>query len=574
MKIRDLLPVALGTEPADLIIKNGKILNIFTGDLEETNIAIYRKRIAGVGQYENGKSIIDAKGKIIVPGLIDAHLHIESSMLSPVEFAKAILPHGTTTIIADPHEIANVMGVNGIEYIIRATEDIPLDVYIGIPSAVPATNNETTGADISSDDMLGLVDKYPRRVIALGEVMNYPGVLALDRELITKIEIMRHKYKKIDGHAPTLKGKDLNAYLSAFIRSDHECTTFEEALEKVRRGMHIFIREGSAARNMQELIKAVNKDNFMYFSFCTDDRNPFDIQNEGHIDYVVRKAIASGVEPLMAIRMATINTAKYFDLRSMGAIAPGYKADMLFVDDLKNFQIIDVIKNGKIIVESQQVMAPIQSSFHKMPAVDKSFNIKKIKIEDLRIPVEGEKVRTIQIEETDLITHEVHLRPIIENGHALADPNQDMAKIAVFDRYQGKNMTLGFISGLGIKDGAIATSVGHDAHNLCVAGLNDLDMLKAAQTLQESNGGMAVVKDQKVLAHLAFPIAGLMSDQPADQVIEIQSQIQKALKEIGSEKDLFMTLSFVQLSVIPSIRITDQGLIDVMKQQIVPLWVN
>ncbi|HDM70297.1 MAG TPA: adenine deaminase, partial [Thermotogales bacterium] len=323
MRIKDIVPIALGTEKADVLLKNARIVNVFSGEIEKGNIALFRKRIAGIGDYNEGKVELDLKGMYVVPGLIDAHLHIESSMLSPRQFARAVVSRGTTTVIADPHEIANVLGIDGLRYMIESTEGIPLNVYIAVPSAVPATEFETSGARLGPEDMIGLVERYPTRIIALGEVMNFPGVLKLDNELITKIEILRHKYKKIDGHAPGLRGKGLNAYIDAFIRSDHESTTKEEVLEKMSRGMQVFIREGSAAKNFDDLIDAVNIMNHHFFSFCTDDRDPFDIMKEGHIDNMVRRAIKHGLDPIIAIRMATINTARYFNLRSMGAIAPG-----------------------------------------------------------------------------------------------------------------------------------------------------------------------------------------------------------------------------------------------------------
>lgn len=363
MKIRDIIPVALGQQRARSVVRGARILNVFTGETESSDIALFRKRIAGIGDYADAEEEIDARGLYALPGFIDAHLHIESSMLVPRQFAKAVLLRGTTTVVADPHEIANVAGTDGIDYIIRSTDGIPLNVYIGIPSAVPATQLETSGASLGTDEMIEFVDRNLKRVIALGEVMNYPAVLGCDRELLTKIEILRHRYRKIDGHAPGLSGKRLNAYLCAFIRSDHECTTKDEALEKVRRGMQVFIREGSAARDLDNLIGAVTPLNQHCFSFCTDDRDPLAILTEGHIDHLVRRAIHSGVDPLTAIRMATINTANYFNLRSMGALAPGYKADMVFVSDLEKLDIRMVIKDGRVVVSEGRLVEEVSGTF-------------------------------------------------------------------------------------------------------------------------------------------------------------------------------------------------------------------
>jgi len=574
VKIRDIIPVALGDVPASAVVRGAKIFNVFTGDLEEGSIAFYKKRIAGIGDYTETESEIDASGLIALPGFIDAHLHIESSMLVPRQFAKAVLMRGTTTLIADPHEIANVLGTDGVDYMIRSTEGIPLNVYIGIPSAVPATRMETAGAYVGTDDMIDLVDRYPKRVIALGEVMNYPAVLDRDRELITKIEILRHRYKKIDGHAPGMRGKRLNAYVCSFIRSDHECTTAEGALEKVRRGMQIFVREGSAARNLEALLPAVTRENHPFFSFCTDDRDPLEILSEGHIDHLVRTAIQRGVDPLVAIRMATINTARYFNLRSMGALAPGYKADMVFVDDLESMEIRMVVKDGRVVVRDGELVDPVTGEFEDLPDSLGTFRMPDLGLDDLAIPAREGQVRAIRVHDGSLLTEEVHLTPRSADGKAAADPNQDLAKVMVADRHRGENFSLGFIQGLGIQKGAIATSVGHDAHNLCAAGMDDADMLFAAERVQAANGGMAVVHQGRVLASLDLPVGGLMSDRDLFEVTDRLTKIRRALAELGTEREVFMPLSFVQLAVIPTLRITDRGLVEVETQQFRDLWVS
>ena len=574
MKIRNIIPVALGNEPAHVVVRGARVFNVFTGELEDGSIAIYRKRIAGIGDYTDAHAEIDASGLIALPGFIDAHLHIESSMLVPRQFAKAVLMRGTTTLIADPHEIANVLGTDGVDYMIRSTEGIPLNVYISLPSAVPATRFETSGAYVGTDDMIDVVDRYPKRVIALGEVMNYPAVLARDRELITKIEILRHRYKKIDGHAPGMRGKRLNAYVCAFIRSDHECTTAEGALEKVRRGMQIFIREGSAARNLEALLPAVTRENHPFFSFCTDDRDPLEILSEGHIDHLVRTAIARGIDPLVAIRMATINTARYFNLRSMGALAPGYKADMVFVDDLESMEIRMVVKDGRIVVRDGELVDPVTGEFEDLPDSLGTFRMPDLGLDDLAIPAREGKVRAIRVHDGSLLTEEVHLAPRIADGKAAADPDQDLAKVMVADRHRGESFTLGFIQGLGIRKGAIATSVGHDAHNLCTAGMDDADMLFAAERVQAANGGMVVVHEGRVLASLDLPVAGLMSDRDLFEVTDRLTKMRRALAELGTNREVFMPLSFVQLAVIPTLRITDRGLVEVETQRFRDLWVS
>ncbi len=572
MRIKDIVPIALGTEKADVLLKNARIVNVFSGEIEKGNIALFRKRIAGIGDYNEGKVELDLKGMYVVPGLIDAHLHIESSMLSPRQFARAVVSRGTTTVIADPHEIANVLGIDGLRYMIESTEGIPLNVYIAVPSAVPATEFETSGARLGPEDMIGLVERYPTRIIALGEVMNFPGVLKLDNELITKIEILRHKYKKIDGHAPGLRGKGLNAYIDAFIRSDHESTTKEEVLEKMSRGMQVFIREGSAAKNFDDLIDAVNIMNHHFFSFCTDDRDPFDIMKEGHIDNMVRRAIKHGLDPIIAIRMATINTARYFNLRSMGAIAPGYKADMVVVEDLENFKINMVIKDSKVVVKEGEILDSFEGIYRNIPSEIGKIRIPSIDVDSLRIKARGSKIRVIGIHEGTLITDEIIEDAKIEEGYAVADPSRDIVKIAVLNRHTGSSYSLGFVKGTGIKHGAIAMSIGHDSHNLSSTGVDDMDMFIAIKEVEKMNGGIAVALNRKIISKVQLPIAGLMSKKNLEEVVKDLGNLKDSLKELGCEHDIVMTLSFVQLAVIPKLKITDKGLVDVENQRFVDLF--
>jgi adenine deaminase len=573
VKIRDIVPVAMGEKPADVLLSNARILNVFTGRLEEGNIALFRKRIAGIGDYTEGKDVIDLKGGIVLPGFIDAHLHIESSMVSPREFARAVLSRGTTTVIADPHEITNVLGIEGLEYMIRTTEGIPLNVYIALPSAVPATELETAGARLGAEDMVSLVDKYPQRIIALGEVMNYPGVLRRDRELIAKIEILRHEYKKIDGHAPGLTGKQLNAYIDAFIRSDHESTTASEALEKVSRGMQVLVREGTAAKNLEALLKAVDVQNHSFFSFCTDDRDPLDIIREGHIDYLVRKAIRLGLDPVIAVRMATINTALHYNLRSMGAVAPGYKADMVVVNDLVELAIETVIKDSCVVARHGSIVAPLEGVYHAPLENSAPMFLPDFSIESFRIPARSKSIRVIGMKDDDLYTDSVVMDAKVENGFAVADPVRDLAKVAVLDRYEGAHLSKGFAGGFGIRQGAVATTIGHDSHNLCVAGVTDEDMLLAVKRVQSLKGGIAVVVDGTIRAEIALPIAGLMSDMDLDEVVDKLKTLKKAVSAMGSDKDILMLLSFIQLAVIPELKLTDRGLVNVPQQRFVDLFV-
>ncbi len=571
MKLENIIPVAEGKIPADVLLKNCKIVNVFSGKIEEGNIALYRKRIAGIGDYTEAKEVIDLEGSYVVPGLIDAHLHIESSMVEPVEFARAVLSRGTTTVIADPHEIANVMGISGIEYMLHYTEGVPLNIYMMIPSCVPATDMEISGANISSIDTITLVTKYPR-VLGLGEVMNYPGVLDVDHDLMTKIEIIRHLYKKIDGHAPGLKGKDLNAYISAFIRSDHECTNENEALEKIARGMQVLIREGSVARNLDALIGAVNERNERFFSFCTDDRHPDDIVKEGHIDNMVRRAISRGLDPIIAIRMATINTAFFYGLRSMGAIAPSYKADMIVTRSLKDFYPHMVIKDSKVIAVDGKIKTDFKGNeWHKFVSkMDGNFRTPHVCVEDLKINSDAKRTRAIQIFNNSLVTEEKIFKiPPAQ----VPDVGLDLLKIAVVSRYTSKkSVSVGVIHGLGLKDGAIATSVGHDSHNMSVVGTNDKDMVRAINEIIDMHGGIVVVKGGEVISELPLPIAGLMSDLPMEEVARKIKELKKAAASLGCKiDDPFMVLSFIQLAVIPKLRITNLGLVDAERHEFVTL---
>lgn len=573
MNIIDILPVSRGDVPADLLVKNAKLVNVFSGEIEDTNIAIFKKRIAGIGDYTKGKEVIDLHGAYVVPGLIDAHLHIESAMVDPVEFAKAVLPRGTTTVIADPHEIANVAGLKGVEYMLGYTEGIPLNIYFMIPSCVPATDLSTSGAIVDAMDMIGFIEKHPR-ILGLGEVMNFPGVINGDRDLITKIELVRHKYKKIDGHSPGLKGRALNAYISAFIRSDHESSFLDEAKEKLARGMQVLIREGSSARNMEALLPLISELNYPHLSFCTDDKHPGDILAEGHIDYIVRKAIQKGVNPIIAIKLATINTARHYGLRSMGAIAPGYKADMVIVDSLEDFKPKMVIKDAKIVAVDQKLIADVRGVPYFVDEVYNSFRCPFIRKEDMKVKNRGKKIRAIRVIDGDLLTEEVIFDT---NGDDFinSDVEQDLLKAVVVNRYTTqKKLNIGFVTGVGLKRGALATSVGHDAHNLFGIGVSDEDILIALNRVIKLKGGLVIVYNGKVVDELPLPIGGLMSNKKVEFVAEKIKDLKKIAKEFGATlEDPFMTLAFVQLEVIPKIRLTDRGIIDVEDHKIVDLFV-
>ncbi|SSC13495.1 Adenine deaminase [Mesotoga infera] len=575
MNIIDIIPVSRGDNPADVLLKNCRIVNVFSGEIEKGNIALFKKRIAGIGDYDEGREVIDLEGAYIVPGLIDAHLHIESSMVSPVEFAKTILARGTTTAIADPHEIANVMGLSGIEYMIRSTEGIPVNLYIMIPSAVPASSMETSGARISAMDMIGFVEKFQNRILGLGEVMNFPDIINGDRDSIAKIELIRHKYKKIDGHIPGVLGKPLNAYISAFVRSEHECTFVEEAREKLSRGMQILMREGSVERNLVQLLPLINDKTYPFVSFCTDDKHPVDIIREGHIDHNVRLAIEHGIDPIIAIRAATINTARHYNLRSMGAIAPGYKADLVVVDNLRDFNPIMVFKDSKIVARNGRLVTEIVSQNFPQEKVN-TFKCQKINEKDLELPAEGRFVRAIELLGSEVLTGGCVMDAKIENGMAVGNPSKDLLKVAAICRYcEGKSMSVAFATGSGLKKGAVATSVGHDSHNLGVLGTNDSDMVTAANRVMEMGGGLVAVIDGKIVSELPLRIAGLMSEMTSKEVAERLVELKEATKTMGSKlPDLFMTLSFMQLSVIPKLKLTNLGLVDVEKNDFVSLFVK
>jgi adenine deaminase len=562
MNIIDIIPIAKGDRPADVLLKNCRIVNVFTGEIEESNIALFKKRIAGVGDYTDGIREIDVRGNFVVPGLIDAHMHIESSMLSPMEFIKTVLRRGTTTLIADPHEIANVFGLKGIKYMLDSTEGLPINLYFMIPSAVPATNMETSGAKISVMDMIGFVEKF-RRVSGLGEVMNYPDILNLDEDSIAKIELIRHKYKPIDGHSPGLSGKDLNAYIDAFVRSDHECNEYEEAYEKISRGMQLLIREGSTERNMIDLLPVLNEKTFPYVSFCTDDKHPGDILKEGHIDFMINKAIKNGIDPITAIRCSTINTANHYHLRSMGAIAPGYKADILVVEDLENFYPKIVIKDSEIVAENGELVKEFDRRYLPLEEIN-SFKCPYFEKEDFKVIAKGKKINVIKVLPDIVMTKRRIMNAKIENNEVVQDINNDILKISVICRYTGeKSYSLGFVNGASLKEGAVATSVGHDSHNMAVLGANDEDMVLAANRCITLGGGLIVANKGKIVEELSLPIAGLMSDLTGEEVAEKINDLKNILHKMGCKiPDLFMTLSFIQLSVIPDFRITNLGLVD------------
>ena len=567
--IEKLIKTARGEEKADLVIKNAKVINVFTEEIYDADIAICDGTIAGVAKDYHGVEEIDVKGAYVSPSFIDGHVHIESSMLMPLEFAKMVVPSGTTTIVADPHEISNVMGLQGISFMREASKNLPLDVYMTLPSCVPATNLETSGVDLNSYDLALLIDAP--WVLGIAEMMNFPGVINCDNSVLSKIKLGLEKAKVIDGHSPNLSGKDLNAYIAAGVHSDHECTNPQEAIEKLRSGMYLMVREATGARDLEPLIPVLKNYNTRKCMFVTDDRHPKHL--EKHISRMVKKAVSCGVSPIKAIQMASLNTAEYFNLKNLGAVAPGYKADIAVFENLQDFEPLLVLKNGKQVAADGKLTVDLKSS--NPPVLRGSVNIKYLYREDLQIEANSSSVKTINVIPGQLITKASVEKVKIENGFALSDTESDVLKIAVIERHKATgNIGLGFVKGFGLKSGAIASTVAHDSHNMIVIGTNDEDMYYAAVELVKSQGGKIIVENGKTLAHLKLPIAGLMSDKPYQQVKENILELENAAKKIGCKiSDPFMSMAFLSLSVIPELKITDKGLIDVNKFEITNLFV-
>lgn len=570
-KEEKIIKTAKGDIKADLVLKNARIVNVLSEEIYEGDVAISDGVIAGVGNDYHGVEEIDVKGAYVSPSFIDGHVHLESSMLMPSEFAKMVVPSGTTTVVADPHEISNVMGLQGISFMREATKNLPLDVYMTLPSCVPATSLETSGVDLNSYDLALLIDAP--WVLGIAEMMNFPGVINCDGSVLSKVRLGLEKHKRVDGHAPHLSGKDLNAYVAAGIRSDHECTTVEEAVEKLRLGMYLMVREATGARDLEPLLPVLKNLNTRKCIFVTDDRHPKHLAK--HISRMVKKAVKNGVDPIKAIQMASLNTAEYFNLSDLGAIAPGYRADIAVFKDLENFEPLMVFKNGKLAAKDGKMV--IDTDNLKPPALRGSVNIKYLYREDLQIKAPQGKTtaKVINVIPKQLITKQTEETVKIENGLAVSDVENDVLKIAVIERHKATgNIGLGFVKGFGLKSGAIASTVAHDSHNMIVIGTNDEDMYLAAVELVKSQGGKIIVQNGKTLAHLKLPVAGLMSDKTALEVQKDIEALDKAAKQIGCKIDEpFMSMAFLSLSVIPEIKITDKGLIDVNSFEVTDLFV-
>jgi adenine deaminase len=566
-KIKNTIEISGGGKRVDLLLKNARVINTFSGDIHRNHVAIHRGRIVGFGEYKAVKTL-DLKGAYLSPGFIDGHVHIESSMVKIPEFARVVLPHGTTSTVIDPHEIANVLGLDGIKYMLASSEDSPLSVYVMLPSCVPATHLETAGAELTAHD-LGLL-LNDERVLGIGEMMDYPGVIYRNEEVMKKIAIARNKV--IDGHAPMLKGKQLYSYVSAGIRSDHECTDVAEAREKLRAGMYIMIREGTAAKNLKNLLPLVNSENSRKFIFVTDDRHLEDIFRQGHIDYLVRTAIQLGVDPIRAIQMASINTAEYFGIKNLGAIAPGYAADLVVFDDLKKVRISKVFKAGRLVSEAGEIKPGVIKEYKGKTRG--TINVRWIEHEDFAMKAQGKYARVINVIPDQIVTKTSIEKVKEDGGYVSSDTEKDVLKIAVIERHMASGrVALALVKGFGLKKGAIASSVSHDSHNIVVVGTHDGDMYTAAVQVVKMQGGIVAALNGQVLEALPLPVAGLMSDRSADFVREKQKRLNEIAKMLGSKlSDPFMAMSFLTLPPIPEIRITDRGLIDAVKFKVTPLF--
>lgn len=548
-----IIAVAAGREKADLVLKNAKYLNVFSNEFLSGDIAVANGLIAGVGKYD-GETEIDVSGKLVLPGFIDAHIHLESSMVTPAEFAKAVVAHGTTTVITDPHEIANVMGIDGVEYMIQASQNLPIDVHFMMPSCVPATEIDESGAELDCKDIDLYLDN--KKVLGLAEMMNYVGVINGDKNVLSKIVTSQAHHKKIDGHAPELSGNDLNAYIAAGVYSDHECSTFENALEKLRKGQFIMIREGTAAHNLKALMPLLTQQYYARCMFATDDKHPSDLLYGGHIDYIVKQALKNGADPIVALKTATHHAARYFLLNNKGAIASGYLADIVVVDNLEDFNVETVFKCGKLVFDGEvkDFSAPTVDEKLAEKCFD-TFHLDSVTPSSFK--VDG-KLGLIGLVGGELLTRNLGTADKI-------DVENDILKIACIERHKGTNhIGVGYVKGYSLKSGAVATSVAHDSHNIITVGCNDDDIAVAVNAIKDSKGGIAVVQNGKIKALLELPIAGLMSDEPLTTVNEKLENAKLSAYELGADKsiDPFMTLSFLSLPVIPSLRITTKGVFD------------
>jgi adenine deaminase len=565
--LKRLLSVARGDEAADLLFRGGTVANVFTGKLERADVAVVGDLIAGVGHGYEGKVVVDVAGRVLAPGLIDAHVHIESSLATPPQFARAVLPRGTTTVISDPHEIANVHGLEGIRFMLDASEGLPLSVFVMASSCVPATHMGTAGANLSADDLRPLLD-HPR-VLGLAELMNFPGAILGAPEVMAKLAAFEGRV--IDGHAPGVSGSALNAYVAAGIQSDHECTTAEEAREKLARGLFVFFREATNARNLEALLPALTQATSRRIALCTDDRQPPDLLAVGGIDHMVRRVIASGFDPIMALRLATLNPAEYFGLRDRGGISPGRRADLMVLSDLPTLLIDQVFAGGRsVATEGRCHWVPGVAPPPPKPSMSVDLEALDLVIEDMG----GETVRVIEVIPNQIVTGHSLRSPTVESGIVVADPGRDLLKIAVVERHRGTgNVGLGLVSGIGLQSGAIAGTVAHDHHNIIAIGVDDESMSTAIRSVTGMGGGLSVADGGTVVATMPLLVGGLMSELPIEEIRDQLEGLLRASYALGTDlHDPFMAMAFLGLEVIPALKLTDQGLVDVERFEKVGLW--
>lgn len=564
------IQAACGEIPPDLVLKGGSVVNVFTCEIIETDVAIYDGFIVGLGNYD-GPEMIDARGQYVCPGFIDGHLHIESTMLSPPELARAVIARGTTAVVTDPHEIANVMGKEGIRYILNSTDGLPLDVYVMLPSCVPATDLETSGYELTAEDLIEFKDEP--RVLGLGEMMNYPGIVSGVDRLLEKAAAFSGRV--MNGHAPLLSGRGLNAYVGAGFRSDHECTAVDEAMEKLRLGMYVMIREGSQERNLKDLLPVVSPVTVNRCMLVSDDLHPNDLLQRGHLDHAIGIAIEQGLDPVLAIRMVTLNTAQYFGLKDLGAVAPGFRADIAVLASLRPVEVNMVFKGGVKILAQGDLDYAFPGAY-PVPERFSAMHVRRFRPDAFVMPERGRMVRVIGLVKDQILTRAMTVAAMIDNGVVAADPQQDILKLAVVERHRSTgNIGLGLVHGFGLAQGALASSVSHDSHNITCAGCSDEDLYAAVKAVEEMKGGLAVTAGGRVLAQLALPIGGLMSDRPLSEIAALWEDARRAARGLGCAlEDPFMALSFLALPVIPELRLTDRGLVDVELFKHVPLFVS
>ena len=569
---KDLIDTAVGKQPCDLNLSGCTVVDVLGGTfLRDATVSVRSGRVVGVNDGLEARETVDLGGRYLAPGLVDAHVHIESSLLTPAEYARVVLPHGTTTVVADPHEIVNVLGYDGMRFMLSASEGLPLDIFYMVPSCVPATEFDTSGAALYASDMYPFLQD--ERVLGLGEVMNYPGVLAREQRLMDKIALFQSARKPVDGHAPKLSGAALSAYIMAGIGSDHECTSPEEAAEKLSKGMYIMLREGSTARDVAKLIPAITPASVSRFMLCSDDRHSNDLRDEGHMDYALRLLLAGGVAPIDAIRIASFNAAQWFGVRRLGAIAPGCAADFVAFSSFGDFKAERVFKRGRLVAADGVLLQDFPA---RQASLRDSVNIKWLTADDFAIPDRGKKVRVIEARQDSIVTGSLVEMPTVRDGQCVSDPSRDLVKIFVIERHSGSGrIGKGFIRGLGLKRGAIGGTISHDSHNMIIAGVDDASIFKAARHLNKIKGGLVFAVGSEIVLDLPLPVAGLMSDRDADFVIGRLRAFEEVFEREGlTNRSPLMTLSFMGLPVIPSLKITDAGLIDVDRFAPAELYVD